>query len=404
MSRRSLTRTSLLIAVICSAYLSGYLTHATVVAETTAPAPFPQLATFARVLSHIERSYVDPVDDEEMLYGAIKSMVSSLDPHSNFLTPAEFTAMREDTRGEYVGVGMELGTRDGHITVITPFEGGPAFDAGLLTGDRLIEVDGERVTERSIEEIVLTLRGEQGVPVHLRIHRPLGEGDEYEMRTFELIRDVIRIPAVENRLVRQGVGYISVRSFQAGVTNDVRTALDDLLIANDGELAGLVLDFRNNPGGLLSEAVSMSDLFLDDGRVVSTEGRHPGENDVFDSRDGNTMYMGPMVVLINGGTASASEIVAGAIRDRDRGAIMGTTSFGKGTVQSIIDFDDGSGLKLTTSRYYTPDHISIHGDGIEPDVEVLAGTLEPADEVEGFESITDPQLHAAVTQLLDGQN
>ena len=398
MNRYRVSRTALFATVLVTGYLLGYMTHPTVRAQDTGPA-FPQLATFARVLSHIERSYVDPVDEEHMLYSAIKAMVSSLDPHSNFMTPEEFAAMREDTSGEYVGVGMELGVRDEKITVITPFEGGPAFEAGIESGDILVEIDGEWVTDQSVEDVVHILRGEQGDPVHILVHRAVPGTEDFEIFSFDLVRDVIHLPAVASRLLAPGYGYVSVRSFQSGVTNEVRGALDELHVANAGQLNGVVLDLRNNPGGLLSEAVSMSDLFLDDGLVVTTEGRDAEENEEFQSRDGNTAVRAPLVVLVNGGSASASEIVAGAIRDRARGTIVGTTTFGKGTVQSIIDFDDGSGLKLTTARYFTPDHISIHGDGIEPDIGVPSDTIEPIVTGGAFEPITDQQLAVALEEL-----
>lgn len=400
--RPLIVRISATLAVFASAYLLGYVTHATVSAAEDETLPFPQLTTLARVLSHIDQSYVDPVDDEDMLYGAIKAMVTSLDPHSNFLTPEEFAAMREDTRGEYVGVGMELGVRDEKVTVITAFEGGPAHEAGLLSGDKLIEIDGEVVATNSIEDVVQILRGEQGEPVTLLVHRPVEGTDDVELLTFELIRDVIHVPAVEAALLAPQMGYVSVRSFQSGVTDDVRGALDELQIENGSQLTSLVLDFRNNPGGLLNEAVAMSDLFLDEGVVVTTEGRDPEENDSFSSRDGNTAFRGGLVVLVNGGTASASEIVAGAVRDRDRGTIIGTTTFGKGTVQTIIDFTDGSGLKLTTARYFTPDHISIHGDGIQPDMEVASSHIDEVVIAEGFEPVTDQQVLSAI-RLLQGE-
>ena len=393
-------RITLLLVALALAYAAGYVSHPVVTAQEAVPA-YPQLATFARVLAHIERAYVDPVDDERMLYSATKAMVSSLDPHSNFMTPEEFAAMREDTSGEYVGVGMELGVREDKITVITPFEGGPAHEAGILSGDILVEIDGEWVTDHSVEEVVHILRGEQGDPVHILVHRAIPDSIDYDIVSFELVRDVIHIPAVDSRLLAPGYGYISVSSFQSGVTNEVRNALDQLYVANEGELSGVVLDLRNNPGGLLSESISMSDLFLDDGLVVTTEGRDPDENEEFRSRDGSTAVRAPLVVLVNGGSASASEILAGAIRDRSRGTIIGTTTFGKGTVQSIIDFDDGSGLKLTTARYFTPNHISIHGDGIEPDIHVPADTIEPVLTADGFDPIIDLQLSAALEQLRD---
>jgi carboxyl-terminal processing protease len=373
---RRISRLALLIGSLACAYWLGTLSRAEVHATGANPEPYPELLTLARVLSHIERNYVDPVDDRDLLYTGIKAMVRSLDPHSNFLTPEEFAAMREDTRGEYVGVGMEVGLRDGRVTVIAPFEGGPAFEAGIETGDVILQIDGDSMYEAGVEEVTRRLRGEQGDPVTVLVRRQADDGSALDLE-FTLVRDMIHVVAVESRMLTTGYGYIRVRTFQAGVTEDVVTALDELTVENGAELAGLVLDMRNNPGGLLNEAVSLSDLFIDSGLVVSTEGRDTEENHRYESSEGATRYRGELTVLVNGGTASASEIVAGALQDHERALIMGRQSFGKGTVQSIIDFDDGSGLKLTTARYFTPDHRSIHGAGITPDIEVGEGEMDP---------------------------
>lgn len=404
--QRKLRRTLPLLLALTIAYSLGYFSNAIVHADPpeTAMAPYAQLETFARVLSYIEQSYVDEVDEEELLYGAIKGMVDQLDPHSNFLTPDELAAMHADTRGEYVGVGLELDSSGEEVIVVAPIVGGPAVEAGIEAGDVIVEVDGVSVAGTDVHDVVNQLRGEQGDEVELLIRR----GDEesgYEWLTFSVIRDVIRLTAVEAELLAPGFGLISVSSFQLGVSDDLQASIDALEVENDDELEGLILDLRNNPGGLLSEAVNMSDLFLDDGIVVSTEGRDPEENVTHHSYDGTTRYDGPVVVLVNGGTASASEIVAGALQDRDRGVLIGSTTFGKGTVQSIIDFHDGSGLKLTVARYFTPNHRSIHGDGISPDTEVGAGTTRPGETIDPtedgrtFEPIIDNQILAALDQL-----
>ena len=390
-------RVALTTVAILTAYWLGTVNSAPHVhADATPPSPFGQLTTFARVLSHIDRSYVDPIDEEDLLYTAIKAMVRSLDPHSNFMTPDEFSAMREDTRGEYVGVGMEVGLRDGNVTVISPFEGGPAFEAGIEAGDVIVQIDGVGFEDSSVDAVVQVLRGDQGTPVDLVIRRAPDDGEEgdTETHTFTVVRDVIHVNAVESRLLSPGLGLISVRQFQAGVTTDVVTALDTLQVENEGELTGLVLDMRNNPGGLLSEAISMSDLFISEGVVVTTEGRNVDENDIYEATEGATRFTGDLVALVNGGTASASEIVAGALQDHGRAAVIGTTTFGKGTVQSIIDFADGSGLKLTTARYFTPEHLSIHGQGSEPD---FAG--RPGDGTDPDVDANDIQIVSAVDHL-----
>jgi carboxyl-terminal processing protease len=401
MSRRMLKRALPLTVVATLAWLGGWMTHsvveATVPRET--PPPYAQLETFARVLSHIETRYVDPVATDELVYGAIKGLVDTLDPHSTFLTPAEHRAMRNETRGEYVGVGMELSSRDGDIVVVAPFEGGPAFEAGIEPGDVVVEVDGTRTRDLTLQDVVTRLRGERGLPVTITVRR--GEGTGATELSFLVVRDVIRVQAVTSRLLRPGVGYVSVSTFQLGVTDDVLAALDAMTAENRDELRGVVLDLRNNPGGLLSEGIGVSDLFLDEGLIVTTEGRDPEENESHRSRDGSTRYLGPLAVLVNGGTASASEIVAGALQDRGRATVIGTLTFGKATVQSIIDFDDGSGLKLTVARYYTPNHEEIHGVGIRPDVEVgsQALTISSDELVDGFDPVTDAQLRAALQAL-----
>lgn len=387
-------------AALVGAFALGAVTRPAAIAETDTPPPYPQLETLARVLSYIDNNYVDPVDEASVLYAAIKAMVRSLDPHSSFMTPEEFAAMREDTRGEYVGVGMELGIRDDRITVIAPFQGGPAFEAGIEPGDALIDVDGTSVSGLTIEAVVQTLRGERGAPVALTVLRADEEGDHF--LNFTLIRDVIRVPAVRQEMLAPGYGYVSVTSFQAGVSSDMVSAIDDLEVENGGELAGLILDLRNDPGGLLSEAISMSDLLLDEGLVVTTEGRDPEEHETYRSRDGATRYRGPVVVLINSGTASASEIVAGALQDRGRATLIGATTFGKGTVQSIIDFEDGSGLKLTTARYYTPDHRSIHGQGVSPDIPISSGNLSEEELDPRFPGVIDRQILTALDVLAQG--
>ncbi|MBN1944267.1 MAG: S41 family peptidase [Bradymonadales bacterium] len=415
--RRSFFLLSLLLSFTLG-YFSRQIVRAQV--DDSAP-PYPELSTFANVLAHIEQSYVDPVDSPELLYGAIKGMVRTLDPHSAFLTPEELERMRTETRGEYVGVGMEIGAREGEIVVVVPFEGGPAFEAGIQAGDVLLEVDHLSTVNRSVADIVNQLRGEQGVPVEIRLRRQTSDF-EFESLQFTVIRDTIHMQAVSSQLLAPGIGYLSISIFQANVTDDSLAAIDDLEVQNDGPLTGLVLDLRNNPGGLLNEAIALSDIFLDNGVVVTTEGRNPHENESYSSRDGATRYEGPLVVVVNGGTASASEIVAGALQDYGRATLVGTTTFGKATVQSIFNFPDGSGLKLTVARYFTPLHRSIHENGLVPDILISRGATSPAlisegpeevppalspandgDQLVPFQPIEDPQLEAAFQLLAAGE-
>jgi carboxyl-terminal processing protease len=378
MKRNKALRVAGLMLALTVAYGLGYTSRSTVQAQSEDTSPYPELAVFARVLSHIERSYVDPVASEDLIYGAIKGMVSTLDPHSGFLTPEEFARQQQMTRGEYVGVGVNLSVREGQIVVVAPIEGGPAFEAGIQTGDIIHRVDGQSVRGLSVDEVVEMLRGEVGVPVDVTIERVHDDGI-VERVDYTLIRDQIRYTAVRSDLIAPGYGLVSISQFQRGVSTEVVTAIDELVVESGGELDGLILDLRNNPGGLLSEGIATSDIFLDEGLVVSTEGRNADENEFHDSHDGTTRYEGPLVVLINRGSASASEIVAGALQDRGRAVLLGTRSFGKATVQSIFDFEDGSGLKLTVARYYTPNHRLIHGQGLEPDREVPPGDVSDAE-------------------------
>ncbi|MCA9564468.1 MAG: PDZ domain-containing protein, partial [Myxococcales bacterium] len=306
-ARTRMLRITLLLVALGVSYSAGYLTHPVAQAEVqeVGPDPFPQLANLARVLSYVERSYVDPVDYDAMMNAAIKAAVRSLDPHSAYLTAEEFAAMREDTRGEYVGVGFELGERDGNIVVVAPFEGGPAYEAGVEPGDILIEINGQTTREFSLNDVINLFRGERGEAVDIVVLRENDAGTD--RMEFTLVRDVIHVPAVDAELLPQGVGIISISTFQSGITEEVVSAIDDLEVQNDGEMTGLVLDLRNNPGGLLSEAISLSDVFLDEGVVVSTRGRDATEKNIYASSDGSTLCMGPMVDNENPRTASASQ-------------------------------------------------------------------------------------------------
>lgn len=381
--------------------------------ETT----YDHLEVFGEVLDTIQSRYVEEIDDEELVYGAIEGMVDQLDPHSRFMDPEAFQAMRDDTRGEYVGVGMEVRQTDEGVEIGEVFEGGPAFDAGLQTGDLILRIDDEAALDFTTDDAVRRLRGQRGEGVEVEIQRP----ETAETIAFDLVRDRIRMVAVEESLPIPGYGVIELRQFQSDVGNEVRAAIDRLQNENGGELDGLVLDLRGNPGGLLSEAIHVSDVFLTSGTIVSTAGRDPSEAESWSAQRNNTRYRGPLVVLVNGDSASASEIVAGALQDNDRAVIIGTQSFGKGSVQSIIELGDGSGLKLTVSLYYTPLGRSIQGAGITPDIEVEAGTVEAgtespreadlegslaapildANERDSFDSsqISDRQLRAALEQL-----
>ena len=381
---------------------------------------YEALQRFADVLAHVQNHYVEDVDDEALIDGAIRGMLDQLDPHTVYMDPEQFAAMREDTSGEYVGVGMEISQEDAGFVIGTVFEGGPAFGAGVQSGDILVEVDGASTAEWTTEDVIHNLRGERGEPVTITVERSVEE--VVSTIEFDLVRDRIQIDAVTEVLLGSGYGMVTIRSFQSNVGNEVRSAIDILESENGGELSGLILDLRGNPGGLLSEAISVSDAFLPSGAIVSTRGRWVDDDEEWNARRGNTRYTGPLVVLVNGSSASASEIVAGALQDNDRAVVIGTQTFGKGSVQSIIELDGGAGLKLTVSLYYTPDGRSIQNFGITPDLVVDASSIGPAvsegvreadlegtldnpngDEGEGDEldlsAIDDNQLVFAIQQL-----
>lgn len=360
MRRLSFGRTGML---LCG-FLAGVIFTASI--GDAFAAGYKKLDVFARVLAYVENNYVDDVDENALMYGAIKGMLSTLDPHTIFLPPDEYQAMRADTSGEFGGLGIEIAADGQELVVVSPIDDTPAARAGIKTGDKILAIDGEKTKGMSVPAAVKRMRGQLGSRVTLTILR-----DGFAApRDFALLRDRVRVRSVEAKLHKGGVGYIRIKSFQERTDDSLGKALADLRIKNGGELKGLVLDLRNNPGGLLDQAVRVADRFLKEGVIVSTEGRGGRPLEEERAHVAGTEAEYPIVVLVNGGSASASEIVAGALQDTGRGVIMGTTSYGKGSVQTVIDLDDGSGLKMTVARYYTPKHRSIHGIGIKPDVVV----------------------------------
>ncbi len=323
---------------------------------------YKNLEVFANVLTIIQQNYVDDIDTQETIEGAIKGMLSSLDPHSSFLKPDDFKELQVETKGSFSGIGIEITTKDDMLTVVSPIEDTPAFKAGIQAGDRIIKIEGESTKEMSLIEAVKKLRGPKGSEVTISIHR---EGWT-EMKEFTIIRDVIPIQSVRSSILEPGYGYIRITNFQRNTPQDLQKSIENL--AMEGDLKGLVLDLRNNPGGLLDSSVKIADIFLDEGIIVSTKGRLKDQNMEFSAHSGGPEYLFPIIILINSGTASASEIVAGALQDHNRALILGTQSFGKGSVQTIIPMADGAGLRLTTARYYTPKGTSIQARGITPDV------------------------------------
>nr|WP_229359036.1 S41 family peptidase [Halomonas salipaludis] len=332
--------------------------------------PVEDVQTFAEIFERIKRAYVDEVDDSTLLRNAMRGMLSELDPHSAYLDQDEFRTLRESTQGEFGGIGIEVGMEDGQLTVITPIDDTPASRAGLQSRDLIISVEGQSTDRMSLQEAVNLMRGEPGTDLEITIQR---RGED-SPREITLTREVIRSESVRSELLEPGYGYLRVSQFQNRTGEQVRQALARM--EADAPLDGLVLDLRNNPGGVLQAAVAVSDAFLDSGLIVYTEGRLADSELSFSANRDTAAPDVPLVVLINGGSASAAEIVAGALQDQRRAVVMGTESFGKGSVQQVMPLGNGDGLKLTTALYYTPNGRSIQAQGIVPDVEVVRGRLE----------------------------
>jgi carboxyl-terminal processing protease len=338
---------------------------------------YKNLETFANVLTLIQQYYVDKVDTDKVIKGAINGMLGSLDPHSAYMTPEDFKNLEEETSGSFTGVGIEISIRDGVLTAVAPIEGTPADKQGIKSGDQIVRINGELTKTMTLMEAVKKLRGVKGTSVTITIHR---EGLKDTM-DLTLTREAIPLLSVKSMEMEPGFLYIRVSNFQATTTRDVRSAMKSFRKKNP--IQGLVLDLRNNPGGLLDQAVKVADIFIDKGIIVSTKGRDNQEQMVFEAHQEGSQSGFPMVVLVNGGSASGSEIVAGALQDHKRAIIMGTTTFGKGSVQTILPLPDGAGIRLTTAKYYTPSGDSIQATGIKPDrvVPLTAGSevkSEPA--------------------------
>ena len=342
---------------------------------------YESIEMFTDVLSIVKKSYVEEVDTKKLIYGAINGMLSSLDPHSSFMPPETYKEMKIETKGAFGGLGIEISIKDGILTVISPIEDTPAFRAGIKAGDQILKIDDKYTKDLSIMDAVKRMRGQKGTKVTLTIMR---EGFE-KAKEFPLVRDVIQVKSVKFKTLDDGFGYVRIAQFQEKTSEDLEKALATLRSSNGGTLHGLVLDLRNDPGGLLDQAVKVADVFVDEGKmIVYTEGREKDSKMTFTAHKGNKEPNYPIVVLINSGSASASEIVAGAMQDHKRAVIMGTQSFGKGSVQTIIPLSDNSGLRLTTARYFTPSGRSIQAKGITPDIVVDRLELAGGEKKEGM--------------------
>ncbi|MBU0483884.1 MAG: S41 family peptidase [Proteobacteria bacterium] len=325
---------------------------------------YKSLEIFSNVLSIIQKNYVENVETTEVLQGAIKGMLASLDPHSSYMKPDDFKELKLETKGSFTGIGIEITTKDSILTVVSPIEGTPGFNKGLKAGDKIIKIEDEPTKDMSLMEAVKKLRGEKGTEVTISIHR---EGWT-QLKRITIVRDVIPLHSVKSRLLEPGYAYIRITNFQSKTTNDFISALEEL--AKIGPIKGLIMDLRNNPGGLLAQSVKLADVFIDEGVIVSTKGRVTEQNTVYEARKDDTPHNFPIAILVNEGSASASEIVAGALQDHNKALIVGVQTFGKGSVQTIIPMSNGAGLRLTTARYYTPKGISIQAKGITPDIYV----------------------------------
>lgn len=327
---------------------------------------YEQLRIFADVLEKIQQNYVEKVDMQSLIYGAIDGMLKTLDAHSSFLRPDLYKELQVETKGSFGGLGIEITIRDGILTIVSPIEDTPAFRAGLQAGDRIIKIGGEPTKGMSLFEAVKKMRGKKGTKIDLTIFRE-GVDEPFDVA---IVRDVIKINSVKAKVIDEDLGYIRITQFQEKTGKELKKQLHKIESENEGGLKGLILDLRNNPGGLLDQAVEVADEFIDSGKIVYTDGRMKSQKMEFRAHPQADKHDYPMICLVNGGSASASEIVAGALQDHRRAVILGTRTFGKGSVQTIIPLPDGSGLKLTTAKYYTPNGRMIQAKGIEPDIEV----------------------------------
>lgn len=339
---------------------------------TSKAVPLEDVQRFSNAIGEIKKYYVKPVDDKELFDNAIRGMLNGLDPHSSYLDEEEFKELQTSTSGEFGGLGLEVTMEEGVVKVVTPLVDTPAFKAGIKSGDYIIKLGKESVQGLSLKDAVNLMRGKAGSTIQLTVLR---KGVNKAL-TFDLVREVIQIKSVQSKMLSPGYGYIRLTQFQALTGKDMLQAIDRLKQQSGGNLKGLVLDLRNNPGGLLDSAIQVSDAFLGKDKsgkpetIVSTKGRLPGSDFTALSKGEDVLHNAPIVVLINNGSASAAEIVAGALKDNKRAVILGTTSFGKGSVQTVLPLDEKTGIKLTTALYYTPSGTSIQAKGIVPDIVV----------------------------------
>jgi carboxyl-terminal processing protease len=361
---------ALALAVFVAGFVVGDLTTSRNAAQATVA--YSKLKLFGDVLSVVQNSYVEEVSSDNLIKGAITGMIHTLDPHSSYLTPEMLKQVEVETKGTFGGLGIEIGMKDGFLTVIAPIEDTPAARAGLQAGDRIVRIENESTKNMNVMDAVKRLRGEPGTKVTIAVVRE----SSTDAKVYTITRDIIKVKSVRSKYLGDGIGYIRLAQFQQDSHAEVERAIQGFLKEKDG-LKGLVLDLRNNPGGLLDQAVKIADEFIDSGLIVYTDGRVEAQKTKYAAHKDGTYTGFPIVVLVNAGSASASEIVAGALQDHGRAIILGQRTFGKASVQTILPLDDGSALRLTTARYYTPNGRSIQAKGIEPDILVTDGREAP---------------------------
>jgi len=376
------------------------------------PLPLQELRLFTEIFAKIQHDYVEKIDDKELIKNAVEGMVAGLDPHSAYLDKRSFKDLQVDTEGKFGGLGVEITLQDGYIRVVTPIDDTPAFKAGIKAGDVITRIDGTLVKDMTLTEAMEKMRGEPGTTLKLRIAR---EGTTKPL-DFNITRAIIKITSIKSRSLEPGYAYIRITQCQTATGSNLHKAIAKLKEQANGSIKGLVLDLRNNPGGVLKAAIEVSDTFLDKGELVSTHGRNKDSDSAYHAKPDDALNGAAMVVLVNSGSASASEIVAGALQDQHRAVIMGTKTFGKGSVQSIIPLGNGAAIKLTTARYYTPSGRSIQAQGIVPDIIVKdlklgksrtnAGNAVHEADLKGHlrNNSTPPKEQTAATAKLDKQD
>ena len=359
--------------------------------------PWQDAHMLAAVLERVKHDYVNPVDDHQLLQAAIRGMVASLDPYSAYLDGDEYEEVKISSSGRYSGVGIELSIEDEQVVVIAPFDGSPAALAGIRSGDVIVTIDGIPVNTNTLTDTIGRMRGEEGTPIKLGIMR---EGNPEPM-LFTLKRSKVELHSVRSEMLEPGFAYVRISQFSETTGDDLNAALKDLRKHNGAPLKGLVLDMRDNPGGVLEAAVSVADTFIDSGVIVTAKGRTADSKFEMDATPGDALNGAPIIVLVNGGSASAAEIVAGALKDQHRARLMGRTTFGKGSVQTIIPLSDDRAVKLTTSLYYTPSGVSINHRGIAPDIELQRDPKAPATPVDLAAPLLqrDPEVKRALQEL-----